>query len=201
MSVSFEEVSFAYGKTHILCDVTWHLPESGVICLWGASGCGKTTALRLLAGLEKPTKGTVEGVSRVSMVFQEDRLLPWRTALENVELVGVEEKSAREILLNLGLSEKEILAYPTHLSGGQQRRVALARALAAESELLLLDEPFNGLDEDTWQDVIPLILESAESRPVVLVTHVREQVQALGATVIYLGEAPQFGVWCASEFL
>ena len=201
MSVFFENVTFSYGKTPILQDVSWHLPDHGVVCLWGASGCGKTTALRLLAGLEKPKSGKVNGVGRVSMVFQEDRLLPWHTALENVTLTGAGEGSAREILALLGLTEEEMAAYPDHLSGGQQRRVALARALAAENDILLLDEPFNGLDEGAWQDVVPLIRKAAESRPVVLVTHIREQVQALGAVAVHLGEAPQSGVWQAVEFL
>lgn len=201
MSVSFEKVSFSYGKTPVLQDVTWHLPDSGVVCLWGASGCGKTTALRLLAGLEKPNSGMVSGVGRVSMVFQENRLLLWRTALDNVRLTGADRKSAGVLLATLGLTAEEVIAYPRQLSGGQQRRVALARALAAESDILLLDEPFNGLDEDTWQDVVPLIQKVAESRPVVLVTHIREQVEALGAKLISLGAAPQTGEWQAVDFL
>ena len=201
MSVSLKNVSFAYGDTLVLRDVTWHLPDSGVVCLWGASGCGKTTALRLLAGLEKPTSGSVNGVRRVSMVFQEDRLLPWRTALENVLLTGADVENAQELLAELGLTVEEAQAYPQHLSGGQQRRVALARALAAESDILLLDEPFNGLDEGTWMDVVPLIKAVAESRPVVLVTHIREQVEALGAKVVHLGETPQMGEWQAVDFL
>lgn len=201
MSVSLKNVSFAYGDTLVLRDVTWHLPDSGVVCLWGASGCGKTTALRLLAGLEKPTSGSVNGVRRVSMVFQEDRLLPWRTALENVLLTGADVEKAQELLAELGLTVEEAQAYPQHLSGGQQRRVALARALAAESDILLLDEPFNGLDEGTWMDVVPLIKKVAETRPVVLVTHIREQIEALKATVIPLGAAPQMGEWQAVDFL
>ena len=201
MSVFFENVTFSYGKTPIFHNVSWQLPDHGVVCLWGASGCGKTTALRLLAGLEKPKSGRVNGVGRVSMVFQEDRLLPWYTALQNVTLTGANEGRAREILALLGLSEEEMAAYPDHLSGGQQRRVALARALAAESDILLLDEPFNGLDEGTWQDVVPLIRKAAESCPVVLVTHIREQVQALGAVAVLLGEAPQSGMWRAVDFL
>lgn len=201
MSICLENVSFAYEQTLVLNKVTWHLPNKGVLCLWGASGCGKTTALRLLAGLEKPSSGKVSGVGRVAMVFQEDRLLPWRTALENVALVGADTEKARDLLATLGLSEEETVAYPVHLSGGQQRRVALARALAAESDLLLLDEPFNGLDEGTWQDVVPLIRQAAEKRPVVLVTHIREQVLALNAAVVHLGETPQTGEWQAADFL
>ncbi len=201
MSVSLENVSFAYGKTVVLDGVTWHLPDRGIVCLWGASGCGKTTALRLLAGLEKPADGVVSGVGRVAMVFQEDRLLPWRTALENVMLTGADEAPACELLAALGLTAEEGMAYPRHLSGGQQRRVALARALAAQSDILLLDEPFNGLDEGTWQDVVPLIKQAAETRPVVLVTHIREQIEALGAAVIPLGDAPQTGNWQAVDFL
>lgn len=201
MRIAFENVSFSYGKTAVLTDVTWHLPSNGVVCLWGASGCGKTTALRLLAGLEKPSSGKVTGVGRVAMVFQDDRLLPWCTALENVTLIGASETVARELLLSLGLAETEIAEYPAHLSGGQQRRVALARALAAQSELLLLDEPFNGLDEETWQDVVRLIGAVAKNRPVVLVTHIPEQVQALGAAVVHLGEVPQTGEWQTVDFL
>lgn len=201
MSVSFEKVSFSYGKSVILNKVDWQLPDKGVLCLWGTSGCGKTTALRLLAGLEKPAGGKVSGVGRVAMVFQEDRLLPWCSALENVTLIGAAIEVARDLLETLGLTEEEMMAVPAHLSGGQQRRVALARALAAESDLLLLDEPFNGLDEGTWQDVVPLIRQAAESRPVVLVTHIREQVLALDAAVVHLGEAPQTGEWQAVDFL
>lgn len=201
MSISFDNVSFSYGKTAVLQKVNWRLPDKGVLCLWGASGCGKTTALRLLAGLEKPSNGKVSGVGRVAMVFQEDRLLPWRSALENVTLVGADAETARTLLATLGLTEEEMAAYPAHLSGGQQRRVALARALAAESDLLLLDEPFNGLDEGTWQDVVPLIRQAAEKRPVVLVTHIREQVLALNAAVVRLGETPQTGKWQTVDFL
>lgn len=201
MSAFLDKVTFSYGKVSVLDEVTWHLPDSGIVCLWGASGCGKTTALRLLAGLEKPDSGSVKGVERVSMVFQENRLLPWRTAWENVTLVGGDETQARQLLAALGLTETEMHMPPMRLSGGQQRRVALARALVAESDILLLDEPFNGLDEDTWQDVVPLIQRVAESRPVVLVTHIREQVEALGAKVVHLGETPQTGEWQAVDFL
>ncbi len=194
MSVNLNNVSFAYDTTPVLERVSLTLPESGVTCLWGASGCGKTTLLRLLAGLEKPSAGTVEGGDRVSMVFQEDRLLPWLTALENVTLTGAKDAAARDMLRQLGLTEEECLALPRNLSGGQQRRVALARALAADSDLLLLDEPFNGLDEDTWQNVVPLIAAYAAHRPVVLVTHIRQQAQALEAQMVPLTGTPLTGV-------
>lgn len=193
MSIGLEQVSFSYGSTDVVQCVTWELPASGVLCLWGPSGCGKTTLLRLLAGLEKPDAGTVNGAERVSMVFQEDRLLPWLSALQNVTTVGVADTVARDFLRALGLVEEEMLSLPAHLSGGQQRRVALARALAADSDLLLLDEPFNGLDEDTWQNVVPLIAAYAVHKPVVLVTHIREQAEALGATVLDLKGFPLSG--------
>lgn len=193
MSIRLERVCFSYGDTAVLQDVTWQVPDHGIVCLWGPSGCGKTTILRLLAHLEKLQDGTVDGVRRVAMVFQEDRLLPWLTALQNVTVTGVDEETARNHLLSLGLTEDEMQSLPTHLSGGQQRRVALARALAADSDLLLLDEPFNGLDEDTWQSVVPLIAAYAQHKPVVLVTHVREQAEALNAALLPLKGVPLCG--------
>ena len=194
MSICMKQLSFAYGDTPVLREVSWQLPPKGIVCLWGPSGCGKTTLLRLLAGLERPQIGTVEGAERVSVVFQEDRLLPWMTALQNVTIVGAGETAACDWLLSVGLSEEDISSFPHQLSGGQQRRVALARALAADSDLLLLDEPFNGLDEDTWHNVVPHIIAYAEQRPVVLVTHIREQAEALGATLIPLHGIPLTGV-------
>lgn len=193
MSIYLNNLSFAYDTTLVCEGVNWHLPDTGVVCLWGPSGCGKTTLLRLLAGLEKPSQGAVNGVGRVAMVFQEDRLLPWLTALDNVTLTGAETDTARQMLTAVGLTEEEMAALPEHLSGGQQRRVALARALAADSDLLLLDEPFNGLDEETWQHIIPLITEYAKTRPVVLVTHLRQQAEALSAQILALTTTPLSG--------
>ena len=195
-----EGVSFAYGETEICRDLSWQLPQTGVVCLWGPSGCGKTTLLRLLAGLEKPQKGEIYPADRrVAMVFQEERLLPWLTATENVTVTGADEKRAAELLTALGLNAEEQRALPATLSGGQQRRVALARALAADSDVLLLDEPFNGLDETTWREAIPLVTAYAATRPVVLVTHVGEQAQAMGATMLPLTATPLMGELTAEK--
>lgn len=199
MSICLERVSFAYEDTIVLQDVTWQLPSHGVVCLWGPSGCGKTTLLRMLAGLEQPQCGVVRGVQRVSMVFQEDRLLPWLTALQNVMVTGIDKVVACRFLSSLGLTEEEMHNLPQQLSGGQQRRVALARALAADSDCLLLDEPFNGLDEDTWQNVAPLIAAYAEHKPVILVTHIREQAKALNAALVPLNGIPLSGTLQAEK--
>lgn len=188
-----KNVSFAYGDSAICRDLNWRLPPKGVVCLWGPSGCGKTTLLRLLAGLEKPTAGEIvtPNDGRVAMVFQEDRLLPWCTALENVMLGGADEQTAAKMLAEVGLAN-ELHSLPAALSGGQQRRVALARALAV-SGLLLLDEPFNGLDETTWRCILPLIRERAADLPVVLVTHVRRQAEELDAVIVPLEGIPLTG--------
>lgn len=199
MSAIMKDVRFAYETSAVCEHLTWCLPDKGAICLWGPSGCGKTTLLRLLSGLETPSEGVVQGVGKVSMVFQEDRLLPWLTALENVMITGASEQTACHTLLALGLDESDIIALPKNLSGGQQRRVALARALAAESDILLLDEPFNGLDEDTWQEAVALIKQYAAAKPVVLVTHIRQQAEMLSAEMISLDKTPLTGVLSAEK--
>lgn len=194
MSFGLEHVTFAYDNTVVCAGLSWTLPDRGVVCLWGASGCGKTTLLRLLSGLEHPRAGTVTlpGTGRAAVVFQEDRLLPWMTALDNVMLPGASQERAEAMLTQLGLAEV-MHRLPAELSGGQQRRVAIARALAAESNLLLLDEPFNGLDEASWRMAVPLILARAREIPVVLVTHVAQHAEALQATVLRLEETPLRG--------
>jgi ABC-type nitrate/sulfonate/bicarbonate transport system ATPase subunit len=150
----------------------------------------------LLAGLEKPQSGTIVSPN-VSFVFQEDRLLPWQTALQNVAIVCDDTARAADLLAQVGLGD-HLDSYPAELSGGQQRRVALARALAADSELLLLDEPFTGLDEATQHMVLPLIRDFAATKPVVLITHVESEAEALNASVIRLGGLPLTGELTAS---
>jgi ABC-type nitrate/sulfonate/bicarbonate transport system ATPase subunit len=190
---AFERVGFAYDPARpVLQDFSLTLPPTGVVSLVGPSGCGKTTLLRLLAGLESPQSGTVSGVAglRVSMVFQEDRLLPWETAWENAVTAPLEgTRPAAEWLGALGLGDS-LDQHPGVLSGGMKRRVAIARALAAPHDLLLLDEPFAGLDEPTWRDAARRIATANAAGLTVLVTHVLDHAAAMGARVIRLEGTP-----------
>lgn len=195
MSIELQKVDFAYGNTTVCRELSWRLPLQGIVCLWGASGCGKTTLLRLLCGLEQPQAGRIVRPAdlRTAVCFQEDRLLPWRTALENVCIAaGCGREEAAALLARMGLADCAG-QYPASLSGGQCRRVALARALAMQAGLLLLDEPFTGLDAAAWRAILPLIRERAAQCPVVLVTHVAEEAQALGAAVLPLDTIPLTG--------
>ena len=193
MSIAMKNVTFGYGTTRICEGLGCTLPERGVVCLWGPSGCGKTTLLRLLAGLEKPQGGVIEPSDyAVSMVFQEDRLLPWLTVRQNAALTCADAARIDALLDAVGLADYAD-STPDAISGGQQRRVALVRALAAGSDLLLLDEPFTGLDEETKALILPLIREAATKKPVVLVTHIAAEAEALGAAMISLGGLPLTG--------
>ena len=137
----------------------------GTAPLFTPSGWGKTTLLRILMGLERPTTGSVEGVGRVAAVFQEDRLCPQLNAVQNVTLVlpGTENQYKEQIInefQQLGM-ELDALQLPARrLSGGQKRRVALLRALWAPSDTLLLDEPFTGMDPDTLQRAAALLRQA-----------------------------------------
>jgi len=189
VSIVLKNVSFSYPDKPVLRGFSYEFPDTGVTCLTGPSGCGKTTVLRLLMGLERPASGTITGLPpRISVMFQEDRLLPWATVEENVSLVldsPDAEKTARQWLDAVGLGD--VLAdRPDALSGGMRRRVALARALAAPGELLLLDEPFTGLDRPLAQDMAALVRGIAETKPVVMVTHGAEEPAWLDARTVEL---------------
>ena len=160
--------------------------------LWAPSGWGKTTLLRILMGLEMPTSGTVQGVGKVSAVFQEDRLCPQLTAVENVALVlpGPVDQYKKQIEMDfqqLGLDDAALSLPARKLSGGQKRRAALLRALWAESDTLLLDEPFTGMDPETMKKAAALLKARCQDRNVLLATHDREAIEALGWEVIELG--------------
>ena len=179
------------------------LTVTGPVILWAPSGWGKTTLLRILMGLEVPTSGTVTGVGKVGAVFQEDRLCPQLNAIQNVELVLSEgktkyRKQIRDDFLQIGLDEAALSLPARKLSGGQKRRAALLRALWAESDTLLLDEPFTGMDPAAVQASIALLRERVEGRPVLLATHDRAAIDALGWPMLELQKLAQPGAACNS---
>ena len=179
-----------FGEKTLFEDLDLTLTAPAV--LWAPSGWGKTTLLRILMGLEMPTSGTVQGVGKVSAVFQEDRLCPQLTAVENVALVlpGSTDQYKKQIekdFQQLGLDGAALSLPARKLSGGQKRRAALLRALWAESNTLLLDEPFTGMDPETMKKAAALLKARCQDRNVLLATHDREAIEALGWEVIELG--------------
>ena len=174
-------VTFRYGDNTVLENYSLEI-NSPVTCVMGSSGKGKTTLLKLIAGLLKPQSGEVENApKKPAMMFQEDRLLPWVNVLKNVELVCDDTDKARHLLQQLEIDEN---LYPHELSGGMARRVALARCLALESDILLLDEPFTGLNVQLMEKAAGLIL--AQNKPVIVSTHSLEEAAALKGTIVTL---------------
>ncbi len=183
--LTLDKVSFAYGDTPILREVSLSLPKSGAVCFTAPSGGGKTTLLRLIAGLEHPQSGTIRcDATRVAVVFQENRLLPWLTAEQNVALACPGEDSL-PYLEAVELTEARD-KYAAQLSGGMQRRVALARALAFGGDLLLLDEPFTGLDSELRERIAAAVKTRFGTGCIVLITHSPEEAALLGAQVVPL---------------
>ena len=151
------------------------VPGEGVTALSGPSGCGKTTLLRVLAGLLEPETGAVAGAERPVILFQEDRLLPWRTCAQHIaDVLPRERRGEAGEWLALAELEGEEDRYPDALSGGMGRRLALARALACGGDLLLLDEPFTGVDAPRAGRILDRI--RALGTPVILSSHEGEVV-------------------------
>lgn len=170
--ITLQAVSFSYGEKEILRDLTLEIPNRGITALRGPSGCGKTTLLRILGGLEKPEKGSITGLdsTNTAFLFQENRLLPWRTAEQHIlDVMPRGKRADPERYLEMVELSGEGKAYPGSLSGGMCRRLALARCLALDSGLLLLDEPFAGIDPARAQRILSRI--KALSIPVILVSH------------------------------
>lgn len=190
MEIDIRSKSFA-GRP-VLGPIRLTLPPGERLAILGPSGIGKTTLLRIVAGLDADFSGTVAADGRTSVVFQEPTLLPWRTALQNVTLTtGVSETRARGLLADVGLAGKEAL-FPRQLSLGQQRRLALARAFAPEPQTLLLDEPFASLDADTagrMLDLTETLLDRAGAS-LIFVTHDPGETARLKARILTLGGSP-----------
>ena len=187
--LTIEHLTKQFGEKTLFRDLC--LTVEGPAVLWAPSGWGKTTLLRILMGLDTPTAGRVRGVGRAAAVFQEDRLCPQLTALQNVTLVlpGSEKQYKEQIKADfqqLGMDAAALALPAARLSGGQKRRTALLRALWAPSDTLLLDEPFTGMDPDTLAAAAALLRTRCGTEPVLLATHDREAIRLLGWPVIGL---------------
>jgi len=187
--IVLRDISKAYGNLRVLANLSVTFPGGEVTCIEGPSGCGKTTLLRLIAGLERPDGGTLEGVpERKAFVFQEDRLCEDFSAVSNVRLASGPSMSRAEIrkrLREIGLEES--LSRPVReYSGGMKRRVAIVRAVSGEGDLLLLDEPFKGLDEDLRTRVMDFVKRYSEGKTILCVTHDGAEAAYLGGRVFRL---------------
>ena len=190
MDVILREVCKSFGENRVLDRLNWRFPGGQISCVQGPSGCGKTTLLRLIAGLEIPDSGEILGAEgkRISAVFQENRLLENLTAEKNLLLTakpGFTRTDARNLLDDLGLSDAAQRRVHA-LSGGMRRRVAVARALAADYELLLLDEPLTGLDGEMRLRVLRRIQAGLNGRTAIWITHDANTAALLGAPVLRL---------------
>jgi len=189
-------------ETTVLRNINLTIPPGQLLSILGPSGCGKTTLLNLIAGLEKSFEGQIAstggddgGMPRIGYVFQNPALLPWRTVIENLTVVMAPDKADRETAK--GLLEAMGLrgygdAYPKDLSLGMSRRVAIARAFAVDPQLLLLDEPFVSLDEDTAARLRALLLTLWRKRQptIVFVTHDTREAIELAQRVVVLSKGP-----------
>lgn len=190
MSIIITDLYKSFDDNEILKNVNITLEDSSIYCLMGASGIGKTTLLRILMGLERADSGCISGIDtkNISCMFQEDRLIPDLSAIDNVRIVLRRKNNRAEVRNNLlSILPDNSLDLPvSSLSGGMKRRVALARALSYPGKLIILDEPFTGLDKDTKLNVINYILKMRNNRTLLIATHGTDDADLLGAKIIKL---------------
>ncbi|MGZ2260238.1 ABC transporter ATP-binding protein [Roseobacter sp. A03A-229] len=183
-----------FSETPVLGPIRFQIDPGETLALVGPSGIGKSTLLRILAGIDTDFDGTIERPGTLAFVFQEPTLLPWRSVLQNILLPHPQltEQQAKDMLARSGLEGKEAL-FPKQLSLGQQRRLSLARAFAEAPDLLIMDEPFVSLDEETADRMLELTEQLiSDHRPATLfVTHDMREADRLASRILRLQHTPQ----------
>ncbi|MCR4629486.1 MAG: ATP-binding cassette domain-containing protein [Clostridium sp.] len=187
-------VSKCYDALTVLKDLSLSIGDHEILALTGPSGCGKTTLLNLISNLETPDSGSIRcGAGRISYMFQNARLLPWRTVYDNIRIVrgDAAPEEVEKLIAAVGLQGFENY-YPSQLSGGMAKRCALARAFHYKGDLLLMDEPFQGLDYGLRMEMLSLVLKiRQESKPAVLfVTHEIDEALTIADSVAVLSDRP-----------
>ncbi|MCL2397939.1 MAG: ATP-binding cassette domain-containing protein [Defluviitaleaceae bacterium] len=195
MALELRHIYKNFGDHNVLTNLSLFFPENRVTAIMGPSGSGKTTIINIIAGLQTPDHGEIAGLRghKFSMVFQEDRLLEHRSGLNNVLYVlprpKAHETRALELLNQAGLAQ-DVYKRARDYSGGMKRRLALCRALAADFSLLILDEPFKGLDAALKPKIMAMVKTRAAEKTVILVTHDKEEAAFFGSRIIDITNPP-----------
>ena len=205
MSLSLKNISKSFNGKQIYDNFCMDITEGTISCILGPSGCGKTTLLNIIGGIIAPDSGTLEGFTnkKFSYIFQEPRLLPWKSVRENIEFVldsvnngekvsaRQREKEADKLIKRVELEEFANY-YPSQLSGGMKQRVSIARAFAATSDIILMDEPLNGLDINLKHGMLKWFsqLWQQDKRTVIFVTHDIDDALIVGSDIYLLSKAP-----------
>ncbi|MCQ2552996.1 MAG: ATP-binding cassette domain-containing protein [Clostridia bacterium] len=186
MDIQIKNINKAFGEKQVLEDFSCIIPAGKITCIEAPSGKGKTTLLNIIAGLISPDSGELAGVpDKIAFVFQEDRLCEDFSAVSNIKLTCGNKLSKEEIcahLKELGLEadSKPVKSY----SGGMKRRVAIARAICYDADLVILDEPFKGLDENLKRNVMDYVIKYTEGKTVICVSHDRSEAEYLGGILL-----------------
>jgi len=197
----WENINHRFGLTDVLEDINITVEKGRVLSLVGPSGCGKSTLLNIAADLLEPTEGVITNTfERLAIVFQDHRLLPWRRAIDNIayglKARGINRDSrhetARRLGHRMGLDDEDLTKFPHELSGGMRQRVSLARALAIDPDLLLLDEPFTALDVGLRRDLQDLVISLINEHGLsgVFVTHDLSEAVRLSDEIVVLAPDP-----------
>lgn len=192
--IRIKNVSKTYGEKQVLSQLSKEFPAGETTVIMGASGCGKTTLLRILLGLEKVDSGKVTGMpERVAVLFQEDRLCEDVSAYENIALVLERKKThaqrdaqkcrIEQEAAQVGITADDLKQNVMKLSGGMRRRIALLRALLYDADCVILDEPFKGLDAATKEIVMQYVKEKVAGRTTFLVTHEQAEADFFGGNI------------------
>lgn len=200
MSLEIKGLYKDFNEISLFRNFSIDIPEKTITCILGPSGCGKTTLLNIIGKLINPDSGSLSGFDRmtVSYIFQEPRLLPWKTVRSNIEFVlnkdlSISERQKR-VNQVIRLVEMEDFSgyYPLKLSGGMRQRVSIARAFAFPSDLILMDEPLNGLDIKLKLNLIRTFSQiwQADKRTVIFVTHDVDEAILLGDEIVVFSPAP-----------
>ena len=165
-------LSKKFNSKVIFDNQSFNFPDGKITYIMGESGCGKTTLLRIIAGLDKKFSGTVESADyKISYIFQEPRLFPNLTVADNISIVSDNSPFTVEKVLSLVELENEANSFPSTLSGGMKMRIALARAIYNNGDIFIMDEPFSALDDELKSRILPKIFEALRNKTVIIVSH------------------------------